>query len=149
MRALHLVGLLLSLALPAAAHPESATEALKARDAEIRAAGAGYDINFVLAQGWLPGRPAETLPVAARLVSPSGDLAMEIATSEPGLQFYEGIHLAPTTEDFDGAPHRPYSGLCLEPQRFPDTVNRPHFGSVVLRPGETYRQISRFRFHAP
>ncbi|MFO0582541.1 MAG: ABC transporter substrate-binding protein [Anaeromyxobacter sp.] len=38
MRALHLVGLLLSLALPAAAHPESATEALKARDAEIRAA---------------------------------------------------------------------------------------------------------------
>ena len=109
----------------------------------------GYDFNFVLNQGWLPGRAADDLPVAARLVSPAGDLAMEIATTEPGLQFYEGIHLAPTAEDFDGAPHRPYSGLCLEPQRFPDAINRPHFGSVVLRPGETYRQISRFRFRAP
>ncbi|MFT3912829.1 MAG: ABC transporter substrate-binding protein [Anaeromyxobacteraceae bacterium] len=38
MRAPHLLALLLSLALPAVAHPESATEALKARDAEIRAA---------------------------------------------------------------------------------------------------------------
>jgi aldose 1-epimerase len=110
---------------------------------------AGYDINFVLDQGWLPGRGADDLPVAARLVSPAGDLAMDLSTSEPGLQFYEGIRLAPTAEDFDGEPHRPYSGLCLEPQRFPDAVNRPHFSPVVLRPGETYRQISRFRFHSP
>ncbi len=110
---------------------------------------AGYDINFVLNQGWLPERATQDLPVAARLVSPAGDLAMELSTTEPGLQFYEGIRLAPTPEDFPGEPHNPYTGLCLEPQRFPDTINRPHFGSVVLRPGEIYRQVTRFRFQAP
>ena len=110
--------------------------------------GPGYDINFVLDQGWLPDRPADSLPVAARLTSPAGDLTMELSTTEPGLQFYEGIRLAETPEDFDGEPHRPYAGLCLEPQRFPDSINRPHFSKVVLRPGETYRQISRFRFVA-
>lgn len=108
----------------------------------------GYDINFVLNQGWLPERAADALPIAARLTSPSGDLTMEIATSEPGLQFYEGIRLAETAEDFPGEPHLPYRGLCLEPQRLPDSINRPHFSKVVLRPGETYRQISRFRFVA-
>ena len=115
----------------------------------IRAAGAGYDSNFVLNQGWRPVGDADALPVAARLTSPSGDLTMELSTTEPGLQFYEGIRLEPTPEDFPAAPHRPYSGLCLEPQRFPDAINRPHFPTVVLRPGETYRQISRFRFRTP
>jgi aldose 1-epimerase len=108
----------------------------------------GYDINFVLNQGWLPDRTADALPVAARLTSPSGDLTMELMTSEPGLQFYEGIRLAETAEDLPGEPHKPYRGLCLEPQRLPDSINRPHFSKVVLRPGETYRQISRFRFVA-
>lgn len=106
----------------------------------------GYDINFVLNQGWLPDRPADLLPVAARLTAPAGDLTMELSTSEPGLQFYEGIRLAETAEDFEGEPHRPHAGLCLEPQRFPDAINRPHFSPVALRPGETYRQITRFRF---
>jgi aldose 1-epimerase len=109
----------------------------------------GYDINFVLARHWHAGESDDDPPVAARLLSPDGKLAMELSTTEPGLQFYEGIRLAPTPDDLDGAPHLPYSGLCLEPQRFPDGINRPHFPSVVLRPGQRYRQLSRFRFHAP
>jgi aldose 1-epimerase len=108
--------------------------------------GPGYDINFVLNQGWLPSAKAETLPVAARLVSPSGDLTMELSTTEPGLQFYEGIRLSPSDEAYEGEPHLPYRGLCLEPQRFPDSINRAHFSPVVLRPGETYRQLTQFRF---
>ena len=104
----------------------------------------GYDINFVLNQGWLPG--ATELPMAARLVSPRGDLAMELSTTEPGLQFYEGIRLAASKEAYENEPHLPYRGLCLEPQRFPDSINRAHFSPVVLRPGETYRQLTQFRF---
>jgi aldose 1-epimerase len=111
--------------------------------------GPGYDINFVLNQGWLPRAKAESLPVAARLVSPSGDLAMDLATTEPGLQFYEGIRLSPSDDAYEGEPHLPYRGLCLEPQRFPDAINRPHFSPVVLRPGETYRQATTFRFGQP
>jgi len=106
----------------------------------------GYDINFVLNQGWLPHAREGELPVAARLVSPSGDLAMDLSTTEPGLQFYEGIRLSPSDDAYEGEPHLPYRGLCLEPQRFPDAINRPHFSPVVLRPGETYRQVTAFRF---
>jgi aldose 1-epimerase len=109
----------------------------------------GYDINFVLNQGWRPQAQAAELPVAARLVSPSGDLAMELSTTEPGLQFYEGIRLPPSDEAYEGEPHLPYRGLCLEPQRFPDSINRAHFSPVVLRPGETYRQVTAFRFGPP
>lgn len=108
--------------------------------------GPGYDINFVLNQGWLPDAAPMELPVAARLVSPSGDLAMDLSTTEPGLQFYEGIRLSPSNDAYEDEPHLPYRGLCLEPQRFPDAINRPHFSPVVLRPGETYRQVTQFRF---
>jgi aldose 1-epimerase len=109
----------------------------------------GYDINFVLRQGWRPRARASELPAAARLVSPAGDLAMELATTEPGLQFYEGIHLPPSDQAYDGQPHLPYRGLCLEPQRFPDAINHAHFSPAALRPGETYRQLTLFRFGRP
>jgi aldose 1-epimerase len=109
----------------------------------------GYDINFVLNQGWRPHAAAGELPVAARLVSPAGDLAMELSTTEPGLQFYEGIRLSPSDQAYDGEPHLPYRGLCLEPQRFPDSINRAHFSPVVLRPGKTYRQVTAFKFGQP
>jgi aldose 1-epimerase len=111
--------------------------------------GPGYDINFVLNQGWLPHATAAELPVAARLVSPAGDLAMELSTTEPGLQFYEGIRIPPSEYAYEGEPHAPYRGLCLEPQRFPDSINRPHFSPIVLQPNETYRQITSFRFGQP
>jgi aldose 1-epimerase len=110
---------------------------------------AGYDINFVLNQGWQPRAAAAELPVAARLVSPAGDLAMDISTTEPGLQFYEGIRLPPSDDAYEGEPHLPYRGLCLEPQRFPDSINRAHFSPVVLRPGEAYRQATAFTFGQP
>ena len=111
--------------------------------------GPGYDINFVLNQGWLPHAKVDELPVAARLVSPAGDLAMDLSTTEPGLQFYEGIRIPPSDDAYPGEPHGPYRGLCLEPQRFPDSINRPHFSPVVLRPGEIYRQATTFEFYQP
>ncbi|HET6621258.1 MAG TPA: aldose epimerase family protein [Dongiaceae bacterium] len=110
---------------------------------------AGYDINFVLDQGWRPGAAMAELAVAARLVSPAGDLAMELRTTEPGLQFYEGVRLPPSDDAYEGQPHLPYRGLCLEPQRFPDAINRAHFSPVVLRPGEIYRQVTAFKFGTP
>ncbi len=64
---------------------------------------------------------------------------MRLATTEPGLQVYDGR-----------APIRPgggaYEGLALEPQGWPDAPNRPGFPSVVLRPGETYHQTSVWTF---
>jgi aldose 1-epimerase len=36
----------------------------------------------------------------------------------------------------------------LETQHYPDSINRPEFPSVVLKPGETYRQVTVFAFSA-
>ena len=47
-----------------------------------------------------------------------------------------------------GVPYGPYHGLCLETQHYPDSPNKPQFPSTVLRPGETYRQTTVYRFFA-
>ncbi|MEO5898975.1 MAG: hypothetical protein ABIR68_02450 [Ilumatobacteraceae bacterium] len=40
----------------------------------------------------------------------------------------------------------PFAGICLEPERLPDTPNRPEFGSAILRPGDRYATRTRFEF---
>ncbi len=114
-----------------------------ARIGELRAQTAnGYDHNFAVAMS-----PATLPRFMARLAAPSGDLALEVWSTEPGVQFYDGQYL-PDTDGFRGRRGKKHAGCCLEPQRFPDGVNKPGFPNVVLRPGETYRQITEYRFTA-
>jgi aldose 1-epimerase len=102
-----------------------------AEDAQLKL-GKGYDHCFVLADAPRPA-PAFAARVAA------GGVAWEIATTEPGVQFYSGNNLS-------GKPHAWRSGLCLETQHFPNSPNTPDFPSVVLRPGETFRSVTTWRF---
>jgi aldose 1-epimerase len=74
---------------------------------------------------------------------------MEVWTTEPGLQFYDGWMTDVPVPGLDGRPYGAYTGVCLEPQFFPDSPNRPHFPSAILRPGQAYRQITEYRFAAP
>lgn len=100
-----------------------------------------YDHNFVLAM-----QPAPEPWHAARLEGPRSGIRLDLWTTEPGLQFYDGVHLpvAPTLRGgIEGVRH---GALCLEPQRFPDAANHPHFPSAVLRPGEIYSQMTEYRF---
>jgi aldose 1-epimerase len=80
------------------------------------------------------------------LRSPQNGLSMRVLTSEPALQFYDAAKMAVPVAGHDGARYGAFSGLCLEPQCAPDAANRRHFPSVVLRPGQTYRQIVEYRF---
>lgn len=109
---------------------------------EADAPAAGYDINLVLRRA---GAPPGVLPVAT-FESPSGDLAMSVLTTEPGLQLYDAPTLDVPVPGVDGHGYGPRAGLAIEPQRFPDAPNRSHFPSVILRPGETSRQESAFVF---
>lgn len=106
----------------------------------IAAADIPYDTNFVL------HRVQAGLYRAARLLPPDGGIAMEVYTTEPGLQFYDGGYLNASHPGLDGRPHFPHAGLCLEPGRFPDGPNHPNFPSPLLRPGEVYRQTTEYRF---
>ena len=100
----------------------------------------GYDHNFVLSNYDGALRPA------ARLYEPNSGRVLEILTTQPGIQFYSGNFLDGSFKGKGGAVYHQYTGLCLEPQHFPDAPNHSNFPSTVLRPGETYKHISKYRF---
>lgn len=73
-------------------------------------------------------------------------LAMTVATTEPGLQVYDGANLATPVPGLDGRTYRAHAGVALEPQTWPDAPNHDDFPDCVLRPGETYEQVTTFTF---
>ncbi len=111
-------------------------------DEQIRF-GKGYDHNFVLAR-----HVADAPRLPARLEDPESGRVLEIHSNQPGLQFYSGNFLDGTIAGKSGRLYRQGDAVALEPQQFPDTPNRPEFGSVRLEPGETYSNLIEFRFPA-
>ena len=71
---------------------------------------------------------------------------MTLETTEPGLQVYDGSGIPDGLAGGGGRRYGPHAGLCLEPQRWPDAINHEGFAGAVLRPGETYRQVTEYRF---
>jgi aldose 1-epimerase len=102
----------------------------------------GYDHNFVL-DDWTGDGSSK---LAARLSDPASGRTMEVFTSEPGVQVYSGNFLRASEGAKDGARYEARSGIALETQHFPDSPNQAAFPSTVLRPGETYRSRTIFRF---
>ena len=99
----------------------------------------GYDHNFVI-NNW-----DGSLRLAARVYEPTAGRVMEVYTTEPGVQFYTANGL----KDVKGRAGKVYNkhyGFCLETQHYPDSPNKPNFPSVVLRPGQTYRTETVFKF---
>ncbi len=86
------------------------------------------------------------MPVAAVARSYASGLELEIATTQSGLQFYSADYIGAGTKGKLGCVYGPRSGFCLEPEGYPDAVNRPEFPSVILRPGEVYKQVTEYRF---
>ena len=64
---------------------------------------------------------------------------LTVSTTEPGVQFYVGNFLN-GAKGKDGKTYAYRSGLCLETQHYPDSINHPNFPNAVLRPGEKYTQ---------
>ncbi|MGD2218419.1 MAG: aldose epimerase family protein [Gemmatimonadales bacterium] len=108
-------------------------------DEQLRFAG-GYDHNFVLDDH------DGSLRLAARVYEPSSGRVMEVYTTEPGIQFYSGNFLDGGNVGKGGSPYEHRSGFCLETQHFPDSPNKPHFPSTVLRPRERYESKTIYKF---
>jgi glucose/arabinose dehydrogenase/galactose mutarotase-like enzyme len=107
---------------------------LGARAAQL-APGRRYDNNFVV------NRPVgdETLRFAARVAEPRSGRVLEAWTTQPGLQLYTsplGDKAVPGQRGF----------FCLETQHYPDSIHQPGFPTTILRPGETFRSTTEFRF---
>ena len=104
--------------------------------------GKGYDHNWVL------NRKGAGLQHAATLRDPKSGRTLDIATTEPGLQFYSGNFLDGTIKGKGGKPYVLRSGLCLETQHYPDSPNKPSFPSTILLPGKAYDSRTVFTFSA-
>lgn len=101
----------------------------------------GYDHNWVL------NKTGNTLEKVATLYHPKTGSVMEVHTTEPGLQFYSGNFLNGTlTNTKGGAKYVKHAALCLETQHFPDSPNQPNFPNTILKPGETYKQTTVYKF---
>jgi aldose 1-epimerase len=108
--------------------------------AEVMPFAKGYDHNFVLNSG------GGKLALCARVQEPKSGRVLEIWTTEPGVQLYTGNYLDGKLVGIGGVAYGQHSGFCLETQHFPDSINKPNFPSVVLRPGQTYRSTTVEKF---
>jgi aldose 1-epimerase len=102
--------------------------------------GRGYDHNWVL------NRTGAGLHHAASVVEPTSGRTLDIATDEPGIQFYSGNLLDGTLTGKGGRVYMQRHGLCLETQHYPDSPNQPAFPSTILEPGEEYKTRTVFTF---
>lgn len=99
----------------------------------------GYDHTYVLNTG------GKMLKVA-EVEDPKSGRAMEVYTSEPGIQFYTGNFLDGSLTGKNGIIYNQHHGFCLETQHFPDSPNQPNFPSTILKPGETYGYTTVYKF---
>jgi aldose 1-epimerase len=108
---------------------------------QLKHAG-GYDHNWVL------DHKSSALKLAATASEPTSGRIMDVWTQEPGVQFYCGNFLDGTAIGKSGQPYPRRSGFCLETQHYPDSPNQPAFPNTILRPGQTYRTATIFKFSA-
>ncbi|HEX7453317.1 MAG TPA: aldose epimerase family protein [Polyangiaceae bacterium] len=104
---------------------------------DLKAAGGkpvGYDLNYVV-----NGAPNK-LRVVAKLKDPKSGRVLTLSADQPGLQVYSGNFLDGTVKGKGGVSYAQYAALCLESQKFPNSINVPAWkDAVVLKPGQTYQ----------
>ena len=110
--------------------PKRAGRDIAADDEQIRRVG-GYDHTFAVRDYDGSLRPCATV------TDPASGRTLRCRTTEPGVQFW--------TANFPESALT-HAGLCLETQHFPDSPNQPAFATPVLRPGQTYRSTTEYRF---
>lgn len=105
--------------------------------------GGNADIHYFLDEG-----RTKQPKLAAIVKEPSTGRKMEVLTTEPGVQFYAGLSLSKGAPDSGkgGIIHKPMEALCLETQDYADSINFPEMGGAILKPGETFKSTTLFRF---
>jgi aldose 1-epimerase len=102
--------------------------------------GHGYDHN------WVINRKGAGLELAARVYEPTSGRVLEVLTTQPGVQFYTGNFLDGTITGKQGHVYKRRYGFCLETQHYPDSPNHPDFPTTIVKPGETFRSRTVFKF---
>ena len=123
--------------------PRRFSSALRSGDPDIATAG-GLDHCFVFPGDYTKARRMKR---HISVVSPEGDLTLNVSTDRPGVQIYSGNFLGGRRYRMrDGSPEKRRGGFCLETEAFPDSANRREFTDIVLEPGRTYRSRTLYAF---
>ena len=71
---------------------------------------------------------------------------MRLKTTETGLQIYTGSKINCPVSGLDKMEMKANSGIAMEPQCWPNSINEPSFPQAILRPGEKYKQHTQYVF---
>ena len=106
-------------------------------DAKFFAACNGYDFNYCL------DRKGDGLEHFAYVYDPETGRKMDCYTTLPGVQLYTAC----STGGFKGKKdYVNHCALCLETQGYPNSPNCPEYPSTVLKAGETYHEVTVYKF---
>ena len=99
----------------------------------------GFDDNFVL------DNESGELKYAGCLKENKSGRKIEIFTTQPGMQLYTGYWNPELVID-GKKKFGSFSGVALETQHYPDSVNQPAFPTTLLKPGEKYKEKTIYKF---
>ncbi len=99
----------------------------------------GYDLNFVL------DNPEGKLVHAGCLCEETSGRKVDVYTTQPGIQLYTGYWIPELNVD-EQKTFGSYSGVALETQHYPDSINKLQFPSVILAPGQKFQEKTIFTF---
>jgi aldose 1-epimerase len=105
-------------------------------DYDLLKYGSGYDACYVINK-----KEIGELSFAARAYEPVSGRYMEVWSTEPGVQLYSGNFLEGKVPRDLGKGNTLFhfrSAFSFEPHHFPNSPNKPHFPSTLLKAGETY-----------
>ncbi|HHV84330.1 MAG TPA: galactose mutarotase [Petrimonas sp.] len=103
--------------------------------------GKGYDHTFVLNK-----QNENEYSYVGVCESPETGIKMEMFTTEPGVQVYTGNWMTGRFSAKNGHHYPERSAVCFETQHYPDSINKPEYPSVVLKPGETFSSRTTYKF---
>jgi len=118
----------------------TAPTAIGERIDQLPPATKGYDNNYVLSKG------GKTFALVGWAYEPTSGRVMRVSTSEPGMQVFTAKRYFENGQPVTDVAALKHNAFCFETQHFPDSVNHPNFPSTILRPGETFKSSTVYRF---
>ena len=98
----------------------------------------GFDQNYCI-----NGYNGIKLIKAAEVISTKTGIKLNVLTNLPGFQFYTANNLGKASQPLgkNGGKYEKYSGLCIEPQFYPNAINTENFKDKgILKSGEIYNR---------
>jgi len=102
----------------------------------------GIDHNYVV-RGW---KPDGSLRSVVLLRDPTSGRTLELLSDQPGIQIYTSNYLDGSVKGKGGVAYGKQAAVCLETQKYPDSIHHPDWPSIRLDPGQTYRHTMVHRF---